>query len=61
MTFYQLFVPMSSFIIVYSIVLFFVRFLFKGISDRLMNVLFNIGILFSTILWVYLMSIHHQI
>ncbi|WP_261130668.1 hypothetical protein [Bacillus sp. Marseille-Q3570] len=56
MTFYQILLPMSSFILIYTFVLFIITSLIKSVSDRWMNVLFNMGIIFGTILWVYLIS-----
>ncbi len=56
MAFYQILLPMSSFILVYTFVLFIISTVIKGMSDRWMNVLFNAGIIFGTILWLYLLS-----
>ncbi|WP_221566490.1 hypothetical protein [Alkalihalobacillus sp. TS-13] len=59
MAFYQILLPMSSFILIYTFLLFIITSLIKGVPDRWMNVLFNMGIIFGAILWVYLISRHN--
>ncbi|MGP4078373.1 hypothetical protein ACTWQL_00540 [Pseudalkalibacillus sp. R45] len=58
MSIYQILLPMSSFILIYTFLLFIITSLIKGLPDRWMNALFNMGIIFAAILWVYLISRH---